>query len=388
MFAPWNMSGVMAPNMGGLLGQDDQSYLRNQGLLGLGASLLAASGPSPTRTSFGQALGSGLLNMQQMQSQAGNQLLQNKMIKAKLDEVELEKERQKKFAGLLGTPQMVEPMGPPTAEGQYGASVTPGSGLLGGVASGDQNAMNQFNTGLLALGGDYTKMGLKGMGVGADTPSSVQEYKYYQSLTPAQREEYLRVKRSQQFLNLGDRFGAPSPTDPTKVTPVAPINLKPGDRPDVKAAQTAATEGAKALVEGQSSLGGALDDINKMRTNIKGLMEDPGFDTIYGASGRFDPRNYMPGTDAANAAARRTQLESQSFGITIQKMRGLGQLSDAEGKKVTAAYTRATNPNLGDKAAREAWNEVLGYLDLAEQRAKEKAGKAGGSNEDPLGLRQ
>jgi hypothetical protein len=55
-------------------------------------------------------------------------------------------------------------------------------------------------------------------------------------------------------------------------------------------------------------------------------------------------------------------------------MRGLGQLSDAEGKKITAAYTRATNPKQSEIDAKKAWKEVLKYLDLAEMRAKQKAG--------------
>jgi hypothetical protein len=138
----------------------------------------------------------------------------------------------------------------------------------------------------------------------------------------------------------------------------------------VEASKTIA--GAKA--DAQVNLGSNLDEINKMREQVSGLLSDPGFDTIYGASSVVDPRNYIRGTDAANAAARREQIDAQAFGISIQKMKGLGALSNAEGSRVTAAFTRATNPKLSAVEAKKAWVEVQHYLDLAERRAKQKAG--------------
>lgn len=147
----------------------------------------------------------------------------------------------------------------------------------------------------------------------------------------------------------------------------------------VEAAKT--TAGARA--DAQVNLGSNLDEINKMREQVSGLLAEPGFNTIYGVSSIVDPRNYVRGTDAANAQARREQIDAQAFGISIQKMKGLGQLSNAEGSKVTAAFTRATNPKLSAVEAKKAWVEVQHYLDLAEQRVKQKAGQVPQQNSQP-----
>lgn len=109
------------------------------------------------------------------------------------------------------------------------------------------------------------------------------------------------------------------------------------------------------------------DDVLKMQGNVQGLLDAPGFNTIYGKS-RFMSPSMLPGGEGADAEARRNQLEAASFGISIQQMKGLGALSNAEGLKVTAAYTRAVDPKQSEEAAREAWAEVQGYLKMAQDR--------------------
>ena len=110
-----------------------------------------------------------------------------------------------------------------------------------------------------------------------------------------------------------------------------------------------------------------FDDVTKMQGNVQGLLDSTGFDTIYGKS-RFISPSMLPGGSGADAEARRNQLEAASFGISIQQMKGLGALSNAEGLKVTAAYTRAVDPKQSEEAAREAWAEVQGYLKIAQDR--------------------
>lgn len=154
MFAPWGMQ-----SLPGLLTPDDKSYLQNQGLLGLGASLLAASGPSTTRTSLGQALGQGMLAQQQAQQQAMQGLLQNKLYKQKFDEAEREKQREAKLSGLLGNQSQTYAPG----AGVGMLENRQGSGLLGDLESGDPNAYNKFYAGVAGLGGDYTKTGIAGL---------------------------------------------------------------------------------------------------------------------------------------------------------------------------------------------------------------------------------
>jgi len=144
----------------------------------------------------------------------------------------------------------------------------------------------------------------------------------------------------------------------------------------VAAAEAGAKTTATATAENKMSLGSSLDDIQKMRSGITDLMSAPGFSSIYGARVGSNAAQKVVGLidqDAADAQAKRDQLGSEAFLVSIQKMRGQGSLSDAEGKKVGAAYTRATDPKISPSEARQAWKEVQGYLDLAEERAKEKA---------------
>ncbi len=67
----------------GLLGEDE-SYIRNQGLLGLAQGLLSASGYSARPISLGEALGSGIGGLQTARDSASNMLFKNKQLKAQM----------------------------------------------------------------------------------------------------------------------------------------------------------------------------------------------------------------------------------------------------------------------------------------------------------------
>jgi hypothetical protein len=125
--------------------------------------------------------------------------------------------------------------------------------------------------------------------------------------------------------------------------------------------------------EQAANLVAQADKIDKMQTEIDGLLAAPGFDMVYGKS-RYVSPGMLPGAAGANAETRRNQLEASAFGIAIQDMKGLGALSNAEGLKVTAAYTRAVDPRQSEEEARIAWGEVKTYLDIAKQRIQARAG--------------
>jgi hypothetical protein len=78
--------------------------------------------------------------------------------------------------------------------------------------------------------------------------------------------------------------------------------------------------------------------------------------------------------DAADAIAARKQLGSQAFGVAIQKMRGLGALSNAEGLKVENALTRAMDSTISPQEARIAFGELQTQLNELERVARTEAG--------------
>lgn len=205
----------------------------------------------------------------------------------------------------------------------------------------------------------------------ANVPAAVQIAKYYEGLDPEARKRFVEANRNIPIENINQV--------PTRVLPGGdqqPLSTQDSENAAAKSRSAAKTAG-EAQGANQAGLEDSLADINKMRGDINNLITAPGFDAIYGLQGAVNPKNYIPGTDAANAQARRQTLSAESFGIAIQKMKGLGGLSNAEGAKVTDAFTRATNPKISAEEARQAWDEVNIYLDAAEARARKKA--TGGS---------
>jgi hypothetical protein len=68
----------------------------------------------------------------------------------------------------------------------------------------------------------------------ADMPSTVREWEYFNALPPEDQSAYLRMKRSNPYLNLGTEFAQPDPANPGMIAgPAIPIDNRR------KAAETA-----------------------------------------------------------------------------------------------------------------------------------------------------
>lgn len=175
-------------------------------------------------------------------------------------------------------------------------------------------------------------------------------------------------------------MSAPAPIPAAPAAPVAgPGVVQPASSAARVASNTAEIERQKVIGHGAGeasiALPDALADADRLGGNIDSLLAMPGFDSVYGnIQGQPLVRGAMGvfSQDTADAQAALKNIDAQTFGIAIQKMRGLGQLSNAEGLKVTDAFSRATNPLISSQAAREAWGEVKTYLDAAKGRAVRK----------------
>jgi len=84
---------------------------------------------------------------------------------------------------------------------------------------------------------------------GGSGPSSVQEWQYYNRLTPDDQKRYLEMKRAQQWLNLGPEYKNPVTGQSLGK------GLSPENRPDVRQAQAAAAAEGKAGVEARTAPG-------------------------------------------------------------------------------------------------------------------------------------
>jgi len=145
-----------------------------------------------------------------------------------------------------------------------------------------------------------------------------------------------------------------------------------GDPAAVAAAAAARSSGA-ATGQKQAGLASHLNAIESMRLTAQNLANAPDRGSIYGKSAVFNPVSTKMLEGAANAETIREQLGSQGFLASIQQMRGLGQLSNAEGLKVQTALQRLTNPWLPDTMFETAYNELMGALDRLKVVAQQEA---------------
>jgi hypothetical protein len=115
------------------------------------------------------------------------------------------------------------------------------AGDLSGVNMRDpmerQKALAQYGQ----VSGDLEPMfGLAG---GQNTPAAIQEYLFYQNLSPEDRKEYLKTKRSDQVINLGGKQVVRAPSG--GLIENYDVTLKPEDMPQNAANKAAAIESAK-----------------------------------------------------------------------------------------------------------------------------------------------
>lgn len=68
-------------------------------------------------------------------------------------------------------------------------------------------------------------------------PSAVQEYNFFQSLTPEQRQQFITLKRATPPINLGDRFAQPDPLNPGQERGAFNVGLPPAREIDTKGGQ-------------------------------------------------------------------------------------------------------------------------------------------------------
>lgn len=208
-----------------------------------------------------------------------------------------------------------------------------------------------------------------------DIPSNVRVAEYYAGLpqdgpgvTRSIFNEANRAPTVREIAGVQTQLGPGASTQP-----LGSLSTEIDAQRQLAEARASGTATGGAQGAAAAGLPDALADIDKMRRDIRGFVDHPGFSTVYGKS---RPGVFVPASQAAGAEARRRTLDAQAFSVTIQKMRGLGALSNAEGQRVTDAFTHATNPSISEEEAATAWNEVLYTLDLAERRAQQKAGQS------------
>lgn len=126
-------------------------------------------------------------------------------------------------------------------------------------------------------------------------------------------------------------------------------NMKRSEKQDEKAAARA----------------GQVASFDTMLSTLDRLGNHPGLSRSVGPVGAFPT---MPGSESANFQAELNTFQSQAFLPMVSQLKGMGALSDAEGKKLTAAVG-ALDPRMGEQAFRNSITLIAQQMAAARDRA-------------------
>lgn len=205
---------------------------------------------------------------------------------------------------------------------------------------------------------------------GADMPSNVREWEYFNALAPEEQAAYLRMKRANPYLDIGTGFVQPDPTNPGAVAgPVIPkhgnvptgyqqtgdgeIAPMPGSEPDVeRQGQRVKAVTALTTLEQKNQIAvGAIDTA---------LRQADGWTT--GMVGGLT--NAIPGTPAYDLAKTLETIKANIGFEELQTMRensptggALGQVTERE-----LAFLQSTIANIEQPQSEEQLKRNLKTL--------------------------
>ena len=94
------------------------------------------------------------------------------------------------------------------------------------------------------------KEGVKGLFPSAvDNPAAVREWEYFSKLSPQEQQQFLVMKRAEQWKDLGNQVVMPTPGMPGSVSAAFQKGISPDAQPWVKGAQVQAQQGAQLAYE-------------------------------------------------------------------------------------------------------------------------------------------
>jgi hypothetical protein len=241
-------------------------------------------------------------------------------------------------------------------------------------------------------------------GGGLNTPSSVREWQFYNQIPEDQRENYMRLKRADQVINLGGQQGVRNPVT-GQIEQVYQVTPKPEQMPDFKGRQRAAeleqdlkTKPQIKLKEAESQIIGK--DIGTTKANIGDIEQNaqtilntlgqleksPGMSAVVGwpnpLKGGLGFLGNVPASRAADFQAKLDQLGGQQFLQAYESLRGGGQITEVEGTKATNAIASMQTAQ-SEEQFLKSLNEFKGIVQRGLQRARQKAGVTATPNFNP-----
>ena len=358
---------------GGLLGngfEGGQDNARNQALINAGLATMAASaGGGQQRPSLGQALFSGLQAGQQAyRGVLGDQIgMRREQRQERRDEREDERLRRQDEQARQAQEQeqralqTIQGGGMPSTPEQYMAI---GQNLM---QMGETDRA-QVYFGLAEKMRGSTEQGY------TLTPGSVRfgpDGKPIASVPAQQARQsdpyFQAIPTPQGYMRFNARTGQMEPINVDGAVPV-PIAADANLKRDMSYAGAEGAASGKFQGEAAVQAGATLAKADQAMKVIDDTLEAPGLSTATGASGVLDPRNYMWGTEAANARTRIDQLQGQAFLEAFESLKGGGQITEVEGKKATDAMARLSRAQ-SDEEFRKSLGELRSIISAGRERA-------------------
>lgn len=159
-------------------------------------------------------------------------------------------------------------------------------------------------------------------------------------------------------------------------SPAGALDFSPAEKAAQEAARASAIEQAKADVKPTDQRASGIANAQDMLKVIDTLQNHPGKGTATGMSGKVDPRNYLPGTDAKDFRVALDQLKGKAFLQAFESLKGGGAVSEIEGTKASNAMARLDTAQ-SDKAFNEALKDLRDVVESATARQKGSAARSG-----------
>lgn len=195
-----------------------------------------------------------------------------------------------------------------------------------------------------------------------DNPAAVREWKFYSNLPPEQRQQYITMKRADQWKDIGTGFVMPNVVNPSGA-PVATLQKDVAGAAAQKEIGERQGQAAADLPRQEDNAALALDTINQIRSH-------PGKQYGLGVAGVLPG---IPGTQQKGFVSLVEQAKGKTFLEAFNSLKGGGQITEAEGRKATEALARL------DRAQRpEDFDKALSDLETVIQLGLQRSRKATG----------
>jgi hypothetical protein len=157
------------------------------------------------------------------------------------------------------------------------------------------------------------------------------------------------------------RLGTPSAQAPTPSSGFA-AGPSASQTAQIEANRATLVDTAKADVQSTQGRQAGKDAAMNAYRLVDQALAHPGLATATGLSGKIDPRNYIPGTDAANFDAIGKQLQGNAFLSAFASLKGGGAITEVEGAKAESAIARLqrSQSTTEYKSALKDYQDVMG----------------------------